>query len=76
MGGKINRMPRRSAVEAELTRGRILSETMQQMSVHGATGISLAALADSLGMSKAGVVGPFHSREALLIEAFGLGAAN
>jgi AcrR family transcriptional regulator len=68
-------MPRRSAVEAEQTRRVILAEAMQQMSVHGATGTSLATIADSLGMSKAGVVGPFRSREALLLAAFDLGVA-
>ena len=52
-------MPRFSAAEAERTRGRILAETVQLMSVHGAGGTSLAAVADQLGMSKAGVVGPF-----------------
>jgi AcrR family transcriptional regulator len=66
-------VPRFSALEAERTRGRILDETVQLMSVHGAAGTSLAAVADQLGMSKAGVVGPFHSRDALLLEAFDLG---
>jgi AcrR family transcriptional regulator len=69
-------MPRRSAVEAEQTRRIILAEAVQQMSVHGATGTSLAAIAESLSMSKAGVVGPFHSREALLLAAFDLGVAT
>lgn len=66
-------MPRFSAAEAERTRGRILAETVQLMSVHGAGGTSLAAVADQLGMSKAGVVGPFGARDTLLLEAFDLG---
>ena len=69
-------MPRLSALEAERTRGRILAETVQLMSVHGAAGTSLSAVADRLGMSKAGVVGPFQSRDALLLEAFDLGVGK
>lgn len=69
-------MPRRSAIDAEQTVRRILAEAVQQMSVHGVAGTSLGAIAESLGMSKAGVVGPFASREVLLTEAFDLGVAT
>ncbi|MCD5354705.1 TetR/AcrR family transcriptional regulator [Kineosporia mesophila] len=68
-------MPRSSAAEAEQTRRAILAETVQQMSVHGAGGISLGGIATTLNMSKAGVVGPFRTREALLLAAFDLGVA-
>jgi AcrR family transcriptional regulator len=67
-------MPRNSARAAEETRARILDEATQQLSVYGAEGTSLAAIAASLEMSKAGVVGPFGSREALLREAFATAA--
>jgi AcrR family transcriptional regulator len=76
MNGKLFSMPRRSVLEAERTRGRILAETVQHLSVRGVTGTSLAAIAESLGMSKAGVVGPFRSREDLLVAAFDLGIAT
>ncbi|WP_285600611.1 hypothetical protein [Kineosporia sp. NBRC 101731] len=68
-------MSRSSVAGAEQTRRAILAETVQQMSVHGAGGISLGGIATTLNMSKAGVVGPFRTREALLLAAFDLGVA-
>lgn len=69
-------MPRSSRAEAELTKARITAEAVQQLSVAGATGTSLTSLATRLRMSKAGVVGPFRSREDLLLAAFDLAVAT
>lgn len=62
-------MPRKSAEEAAQTRAAVVAEACQQLSVAGVAGTSLAAIAERLGMSKAGVVGPFGSRDALVAEA-------
>jgi len=49
---------------------RILREAAQQLSVAGVEGVSLGGVATALAMSKPGVVGPFASRENLLLAAF------
>jgi AcrR family transcriptional regulator len=56
---------RRSAVEARRTRDRIVSTAVTQASSEGLAGLTIGSLAESLGMSKAGVVGPFGSRAEL-----------
>jgi AcrR family transcriptional regulator len=53
---------RRSADEARRTRERIVSMAVTQASSEGLSGLTLGSLAETLGMSKAGVVGPFGSR--------------
>lgn len=56
---------RRSAQEAQRTRDRIVRVAVTQASSVGLSGLTIGSLADALGMSKAGVVGPFGSRGAL-----------
>jgi AcrR family transcriptional regulator len=58
--------PRRSAVEAERTRARIVRAAVAEASRVGLEGLTVGSLARRLGMSKAGLVGPFGSRERLL----------
>ena len=61
--------PRRSAVAAQATRVAVIEETVNRASVEGLNAVSIGGLAESLGMSKAGVVGPFGSKEALQLAA-------
>ena len=61
-------MPRRSASEAQ-TRVAILDRAVDLASVEGLEGITIGRLAIDLDMSKAGVIGPFGSKEALQLEA-------
>jgi AcrR family transcriptional regulator len=63
-------MPRRSLQEAQRTRAAIVECAVRQASVEGLDGLTLGRLADELGLSKAGVVGPFGSREQLQLAAF------
>ncbi|GAB3696226.1 TetR/AcrR family transcriptional regulator [Nocardiopsis oceani] len=58
--------PRKSTAEAARSRARILDATVDRASRHGLESVTVGALAGDVGMSKAGVVGPFGSREALL----------
>ncbi|GAA5077637.1 AcrR family transcriptional regulator [Thermocatellispora tengchongensis] len=56
---------RRSAEEARRTRERIVSTAVSHASGEGLSGLTIGALAETLGMSKAGVIGPFGSRAGL-----------
>lgn len=56
---------RKSAEEARRTRERIVDAGVQRTSTDGIGGVSIGDLAGELGMSKAGVVGPFGSQEQL-----------
>ncbi|MFI9155586.1 TetR/AcrR family transcriptional regulator [Streptomyces sp. NPDC053367] len=60
---------RRSADEAQRTRDRIVSTAVIQASAAGLSGLTIGSLAEALGMSKAGVVGPFGSRAELQLAA-------
>jgi AcrR family transcriptional regulator len=55
-------MPRNSREDAEITRQRIVRSAVSRASVDGLGGLTIGTLANRLGMSKAGVVGPFGSR--------------
>jgi AcrR family transcriptional regulator len=57
--------PRRSQAEAQKTRERIIERAMDLASVEGLEGGTIGRLAADLGMSKAGVIGHFGSKEAL-----------
>ena len=59
--------PRHDATQARQTRAQILTRASQRASVEGLDGLTLGPLAADLGLSKAGVVGPFGSREDLLL---------
>ncbi|MGF6883770.1 AcrR family transcriptional regulator [Nocardia sp. GAS34] len=59
--------PRRSLVDAARTRERIIRLAVDESSRIGLEGLTIGSLADRLGMSKAGVIGPFGSRAELQI---------
>ncbi|MEU8303012.1 TetR/AcrR family transcriptional regulator [Actinomadura sp. NPDC048955] len=61
--------PRHSAAEAARTRERIVRAAVLDASLLGLEGLTVGSLAQRLGMSKAGLVGPFGSRERLLMAA-------
>jgi AcrR family transcriptional regulator len=60
--------PRSSVAEARRTRSRILERAVDLASVEGLDGLSIGRLAGDLGMSKAGVIGHFGSKERLQLE--------
>ncbi|MFJ4953174.1 TetR/AcrR family transcriptional regulator [Streptomyces sp. NPDC088760] len=60
---------RKSAEEARRTRDRIVSVAVTQASSAGLSGLTIGSLAETLDMSKAGVVGPFGSRAGLQLAA-------
>jgi AcrR family transcriptional regulator len=60
---------RKSAEEARRTRDRIVGVAVTQASSLGLSGLTIGALAETLDMSKAGVVGPFGSRADLQLAA-------
>jgi AcrR family transcriptional regulator len=57
--------PRNSVVEAGRTRQRIVDRGLTLASVDGLEGLTIGRLASELGMSKAGVLGHFGTKEAL-----------
>ncbi|MFD7920127.1 TetR/AcrR family transcriptional regulator [Streptomyces sp. NPDC059740] len=57
--------PRRSVAEARRTRERIVDHSVAVASVEGLDGLTIGRLAGDLGMSKAGVLGHFGSKETL-----------
>ncbi|MGI5131241.1 TetR/AcrR family transcriptional regulator [Pseudonocardia sp. CA-107938] len=57
--------PRRSVVEAGRTRRRILDAGLAIASAEGLEALTIGRLATGLGMSKAGVIGHFGTKEAL-----------
>ncbi|MFH8796965.1 TetR/AcrR family transcriptional regulator [Streptomyces sp. NPDC017941] len=59
--------PRRSAAEAQATRGRILSRAAELASEEGLEGITIGRLAEELEMSKSGVHKHFGTKETLQI---------
>nr|WP_157528432.1 TetR/AcrR family transcriptional regulator [Kibdelosporangium sp. MJ126-NF4]CEL18611.1 Transcriptional regulator, TetR family [Kibdelosporangium sp. MJ126-NF4]CTQ98096.1 Transcriptional regulator, TetR family [Kibdelosporangium sp. MJ126-NF4] len=60
--------PRRSADDTMATREKIIDRARLLAANEGLEGITIGRLADDLGMSKAGVIGPFGSKEALQLE--------
>lgn len=61
--------PRSSAKEAEKTRATVVAGAIDLASTGGLETLSIGQLAASLEMSKAGVVGPFGSKEQLQLAA-------
>ncbi|WP_338783093.1 TetR/AcrR family transcriptional regulator [Streptomyces sp. DG1A-41] len=57
--------PRNSVVEARRTRQRIVDRSVAIASVEGLEGLTIGRLATELGMSKAGVLGHFGTKESL-----------
>jgi AcrR family transcriptional regulator len=68
--------PRRSAAAAAATRDTIVSETVTQASLEGLESVTIGKLAESLRMSKAGVVGHFGNKEGLQLAALDAGIAT
>jgi AcrR family transcriptional regulator len=58
-------MPRRSNAEAAQTRVAIIERAVETASIEGLEGVTIGRLADDLGMSKAGVIGHFGSKNDL-----------
>jgi AcrR family transcriptional regulator len=65
-------MPRRSAAEALGTRDAILRRSADIASVEGLEGVTIGRLAGDLGMSKAGVIGHFGTKEELQLATLAL----
>jgi AcrR family transcriptional regulator len=63
--------PRHSAEDAQRTRAAIVTLGTEQASIEGLEGMTIGRLATTLGLSKAGVIGPFGSKEALQLEVLG-----
>ncbi|WP_330274244.1 TetR/AcrR family transcriptional regulator [Lentzea sp. NBC_00516] len=57
--------PRRSAADTRETRQRILDRSLAIASAEGLEGLTIGRLATELGMSKAGLLGHFGTKEAL-----------
>ncbi|MFK0191751.1 TetR/AcrR family transcriptional regulator [Kitasatospora sp. NPDC090308] len=57
--------PRSTVVEARRTRARIIDRSVALASVDGLEGLTIGRLAADLGLSKAGVLGHFGTKEAL-----------
>jgi AcrR family transcriptional regulator len=57
--------PRKSAVETAATRTRIIERVFALASSEGLEGVTIGRLAADLGMSKAGVIGQFGTKEEL-----------
>ncbi|MDQ2700276.1 MAG: TetR/AcrR family transcriptional regulator [Actinomycetota bacterium] len=60
--------PRVSDADAARTRAGIVRAAVTQASNDGLEAITIGRLADDLGMSKAGVIGPFGSKEQLQLD--------
>lgn len=57
--------PRNSVLEARRTRQRVLDRSLAIASAEGLEGLTIGRLATELGMSKAGVLGHFGTKESL-----------
>jgi AcrR family transcriptional regulator len=62
---KIVRMARRTAAEARDTRARIVRRALRIASTDGLEGVTIGRLADSLELSKSGVLNHFRTKELL-----------
>src|SRR5258707_661430 len=62
-------MPRSSAAEARRTHDAIVERAVHVASLEGLEGLTIGRLAADLGMSKAGVIGRFGSKEDLQLAA-------
>jgi AcrR family transcriptional regulator len=62
-------MPRRSAAATARTHAAILDRAVRVASTDGLEGLTIGRLAGDLGMSKAGVIGHFGSKEQLQLQA-------
>jgi len=62
-------MPRSSKAEAARTRSAVVSRAVDLASAAGLEAVSIGRLADELGLSRSGVIGPFGSKEELQLAA-------
>jgi AcrR family transcriptional regulator len=62
---KLEHMPRSSAAAARRTHDAIVARAVHVASLEGLEGLTIGRLATDLGMSKAGVIGRFGSKEDL-----------
>ena len=62
--------PRVSASAAAVTREGIIQASVATASREGLEAVTIGRLAEKLDMSKAGVIGPFGSKEELQLETF------
>lgn len=67
---------RRSDEEARATHAAILREAVDLASVEGFDGVTIGRLADRVGMSKAGVLGHFATKEQLQLAVYESAAAT
>ncbi|KAK1179826.1 TetR/AcrR family transcriptional regulator [Streptomyces sp. NBS 14/10] len=67
--------PRKSVAEARRTRERITERGVAIASVEGLEGLTIGRLATDLGMSKAGVLGHFGTKQALQLATLDAAAA-
>jgi AcrR family transcriptional regulator len=66
--------PRATAADAARTRAAILDRAVLRASVEGFEAVSIGTLATDLGMSKAGVIGPFGTKTELQLATLDRGA--
>lgn len=62
-------MPRSSKAGAAATRDLIVERVVDDASIRGLEGITIGTLAGELGMSKAGLIGPFGNKQELQLAA-------
>jgi AcrR family transcriptional regulator len=62
--------PRRSAIDAQATRSRIIEAAVTMASKEGLEGVTIGRLALELEMSKAGILGHFGTKESLQLATF------
>jgi AcrR family transcriptional regulator len=62
-------MPRRSAAEAQRTRESIVDRSVSLASIEGLEGLTIGRVAGEVGLSKAGVLGHFPTKEELQLAA-------
>jgi AcrR family transcriptional regulator len=65
--------PRHNAEQARRTKAAIVEHAAERASVEGLAGLTIGTLAEQLKLSKAGVIGPFGSKESLQLAAFARG---
>lgn len=62
--------PRRSAIDAQATRSKIIEAAVAMASKEGLEGVTIGRLALELRMSKAGILGHFGTKESLQLATF------
>jgi AcrR family transcriptional regulator len=68
--------PRRRRSDGERSRGAILDEAARLATIEGIDGLSIARLADAVGMSKSGLFAHFRSKEELQLATIEVASAR